>query len=743
MADSGNLAYRDRRRALIDRLTRRIVVGSGWLVLLALVLIFFYLLYVVVPLFSSASIRPLAPVTVDMREPTLTLGISDNGRWAFRVDAAGYGEFIALERGQSVARVSLAPSVTLAAMSAGERPLLVLGQTDGALSVVRPEWPLSGDDTPQWRYPLGERPLLLAGAAQPLRQLAVAESGDMLRVVRVTGDNRLQLYALQVDALQLDALQVDALPLVSASRDEPATAGIQPIGQTALTEPTDQVLLTPDGQQIYTLSANRLTVWQLGEQVLTARETVTLPGTAPFSLALLAGGHSLLVKSADGRVSQWFDTPTTAGPRLNEIRTFPTVGRQLQLVTEPRRRVFATLDPQGHFSLFASKQSGELMSALLAPPVGKAAFSPRGRALLLETATGWQPYQLDNAYPDIGWRGLWQKLWYESYPEPDYVWQPTAADDSYQAKFSLIPLLSGTFKAALYAMLFAAPLALAAAMYTACFMTPALRRWIKPAMEIMGALPTVVIGLIAALWLAPHMATYLAAILLLPPLWGAAVLGCGWLLEQLPARWRRGVLAGWDALLLIPAMLLTLALACWLGPWLELRLLGQPLWQWMGDHFSQRNTLVAGVALGFALIPLIFSLAEDALFSVPPRLSQGSLALGATAWQTLWRVVLPSASSGIFAALMLSFGRAVGETMIVLMATGNTPVMDSSLFQGLRSLAANIAIEMPEAAMSSAHYRVLFLAALVLFLFTFVVNSLAEVIRQRLRRRYRDEGELS
>ncbi|UCZ74462.1 ABC transporter permease subunit [Dickeya zeae] len=728
MADSGNLAYRDRQRAFIDRLTRRIVVGSGWLVLLALLTIFFYLLYVVIPLFSSASIRPLEPVAVDSHDPTLALGINDSGRWAFRVDAGGNGEFIDLARGQVNASVSVAPSVAVAAMSTGEHPLLVLGQADGALRVLRPDLPLSSAGIPQWRYPLGEHSLRLAGAPQPLRQLAIAESDDMLWMALIDAENRLQLYALSLDTPPVDMLTL---------------ADLQPVSQVQPDEPVQQLLLSPDGQQLYALSGNRLTVWQLREQVLTARETVTLPGTAPLSLSLLAGGHSLLIKSADGRVSQWFDTPTATGPHLSEIRIFPTDGRQLNLIVEPRRRVFATLDPRGHFSLFASKQSGELMSALLAPQARIAAFSPRGRALLLETDTDWRPYQLDNPYPDIGWRGLWQKLWYENYPEPDYVWQPTAADDSYQAKFSLVPLLSGTFKAALYAMLFAAPLALAAAIYTACFMTPTLRRWIKPAMEIMGALPTVVIGLIAALWLAPRMATYLTAILLLPLLWGVAVLGCGWLLEQLPARWRRGVSAGWDALLLIPAMLLMLALACWLGPWLDSRLLGQPLWQWMGDRFSQRNTLVAGVALGFALIPLIFSLAEDALFSVPARLSQGSLALGATAWQTLWRVVLPSASSGIFAALMLSFGRAVGETMIVLMATGNTPVMDNSLFQGLRSLAANIAIEMPEAAMSSAHYRVLFLAALVLFLFTFVVNSLAEIIRQRLRRRYRDEGELS
>ncbi|GAB7203584.1 hypothetical protein OS21_00730 [Dickeya oryzae] len=192
MADSGNLAYRDRQRAFIDRLTRRIVVGSGWLVLLALLTIFLYLLYVVIPLFSSASIRPLEPVAVDSHDPTLALGINDSGRWAFRVDAAGNGEFIDLARGQVNTSVSVASSVTVSAMSTGERPLLVLGQADGALRVLRPDLPLSSAGIPQWRYPLGEHSLRLAGAAQPLRQLAIAESDDMLLMALIDAENRLQ-----------------------------------------------------------------------------------------------------------------------------------------------------------------------------------------------------------------------------------------------------------------------------------------------------------------------------------------------------------------------------------------------------------------------------------------------------------------------------------------------------------------------------------------------------------------------
>jgi phosphate transport system permease protein len=156
----------------------------------------------------------------------------------------------------------------------------------------------------------------------------------------------------------------------------------------------------------------------------------------------------------------------------------------------------------------------------------------------------------------------------------------------------------------------------------------------------------------------------------------------------------------------------------------------------MGVGYDQRNALIIGLTMGFAVIPIIFSISEDAVFSVPKHLSSGSLALGATPWQTLVRVVLPSASPGIFSATMIGLGRAVGETMIVLMATGNTPVMDFSIFEGMRTLSANVAVELPESEVDSTHFRVLFLASLVLFIFTFFFNTIAEVVRQRLREKY-------
>jgi phosphate transport system permease protein len=153
------------------------------------------------------------------------------------------------------------------------------------------------------------------------------------------------------------------------------------------------------------------------------------------------------------------------------------------------------------------------------------------------------------------------------------------------------------------------------------------------------------------------------------------------------------------------------------------------------DTYSQRNALVVGFVMGFAIIPNIYTLAEDAMNAVPSHLRAGSLASGATPWQTAKWVILPVAASGIFSAVMIGMGRAVGETMIVVMAAGNTPILEWNIFSGLRTLSANIAVELPEAVKDGTLYRTLFLAALTLFLMTFVINTVAELIRQRFRKR--------
>jgi len=350
---------------------------------------------------------------------------------------------------------------------------------------------------------------------------------------------------------------------------------------------------------------------------------------------------------------------------------------------------------------------------------------------------------------------------------------------------TLSPLAWGTLKAALAAMLFATPIALGAAMYSALFMSTRLRSRVKPILELMEAIPGVVVGFVAGLLLAPwverHLASTLLVIVWLPL--SAALAGGLWYLAN--ARLRQWLPLSWAGVWLMPWLAIMVTLALWLAPLMEQawfggdlrRLLDQQygldyatrnalivgiamgfavipsiyslaedadlrrmLDQQYGLDYATRNALIVGIAMGFAVIPSIYSLAEDALADVPASLMEGAQALGASRWQALWKVALPTAGPGVFSAVMIGAGRAVGETMIVLMASGNTALFSASPFEGLRSLSASIAIGLPEASPGGLTYHLLIFAALSLFIFTFLVNTLAEVVRQRLRRRYQRLG---
>jgi phosphate transport system permease protein len=347
---------------------------------------------------------------------------------------------------------------------------------------------------------------------------------------------------------------------------------------------------------------------------------------------------------------------------------------------------------------------------------------------------------LKNDYPEVSFSSLWQKVWYEGYEKPEYLWQSSAATSDFEAKFSLAPLTFGTLKAAFYAMLVSIPLAILGAIYAAYFMSSKLRTVVKPSIEIMEALPTVILGFLAGLWLAPLADNNLPAVLLCFVVIPLFILLAAYIWHRLPSRLTLLVAPGWEAALLLPVVILAIWFCFQIGHPIEVALFNGDMPNWLSNElgitYEQRNSLVVGIAMGFAVTPTIFSIAEDAIFQVPRHLTSGSLALGATPWQTLTRVVLLTASPGIFSAVMIGLGRAVGETMIVLMATGNTAVMDFGIFTGFRTLSANIGVEMPEAAVGSTHYRLLFLSALVLFVFTFVVNTAAELVRHRLREKY-------
>lgn len=373
------------------------------------------------------------------------------------------------------------------------------------------------------------------------------------------------------------------------------------------------------------------------------------------------------------------------------------------------------------------------------------------RFFLLDEHFKLHVYKFSDPHPESGWKAFFGKLWYEGYTEPSYTWQTTGSTDDFEPKFSVIPLIFGTLKGTFYALLFSLPIALLASLYTSQFAHPRFKQYVKPTMEIMASLPSVVLGFLAALWLAPLIETKIPSLLMATLFIPTAALLFGWLWNMLPLAYRRWIPYGSEWIAIIPVLFFA-AWAGWsLGPGLEemfffikdpetgAKIADFRLWwpEVTGTPFNQRNSLVVGFMMGFAVIPIIFTISEDALSNVPKTLISGSLALGASRWQTALRVVVPTAFPGIFSAVMIGLGRAVGETMIVVMATGNTPIMDMNIFSGMRTLSANIAVELPEAAYLSTLYRTLFLGALILFIMTFFTNTIAELVRQRFRAKYK------
>ena len=500
----------------------------------------------------------------------------------------------------------------------------------------------------------------------------------------------------------------------------------------------------------------------------------------------------------------------------------------ISMASSSRSRLAYSGFTDGELRLFNITNATEIQRFQLPvdEPVIRVVISPKENGVLAVTSGGFYHADLDPRFPEATFSAFFQPVWYEGYAEPQHTWQSSSGTDDFEMKLGLMPLIFGTLKATFYSMLFGAPLALLAAIFTSEFLPRRARGVLKPGIEFMASLPSVVLGFLAALVFAPYVEKVVPATLGVFVTLPVTLLLGAFLWQLLPSekaiRWQNwrflgmlalvpvGILAagligpsiekllfagdikGWLAwnpgdpngeqfagsiggwmILGVPLAAFVVVFAMgrfvsprmrdWSATWsraeyarYDLLRFGLGVVATLGvafifsvvmsaigfdprgayvDTYVQRNSLIVGFVMGFAIIPIIYTISEDALSTVPEHLRSASLGAGATQWQTATRIVIPTAISGLFSALMVGLGRAVGETMIVLMAAGNTPIMDMNMFEGFRTLSANIAVELPEAVKGDTHYRTLFLAALVLFLMTFIVNTVAEVIRLRFRKR--------
>lgn len=534
-------------------------------------------------------------------------------------------------------------------------------------------------------------------------------------------------------------------------------------------------LQLPEGSRITSMTANReaslvfagtsdgyLYRWRVsteGKARLVEKKKASDSGKAITALEAVIGDIAIATGFSDGSVNVW-SLATVEGADSDDGRELFLI-HELESIEGPVDRIVCSLRNR---CLFILSDAGKLETQFTTSErklfdfslnetgkVKKLALTYSGKGLmLLNDKDELQIYLLKADHPEVSFKALFGKVWYEGHEKPKAIWQSSSASDDFESKLSLLPLIFGSVKGAMYAMLFSVPFALLAATYTSQFASPVTKKYIKPIVEIMAAIPSVIIGFLAAIWLAPivndHLMAFVLYLLLLPILF--FIFMAVWKMLYSSEKIRR-FQRGTEFLLIVPLILLVGVLAWLLQAPAEALFVSsanavsgsehETLIDFINSFFGsydQRNCIIISFALGFAVIPIIFTISEDSLSNVPPSLVSASLALGASRWQTVWKVVLPSASPGIFAGMIIGFGRAVGETMIVLMATGNTDIISWNIFNGMRTLSANIAVEIPEAPVGGSLYRVLFLSAGLLLILISVLNTVAELIRQSLRKKY-------
>jgi phosphate transport system permease protein len=737
-----NISENSRRN---DKIAALLIRVGGMLVILSVIWILVMISKVSLPLFFPPKAKISASFSLPESVKTGTVlagGVDDSGSKSFVLDLNGAFHFFDATNGQLLETIE-APSKPSGAVKLASAEMIgkyvytLIWDNNSATSVsVGFSSASEKSKASDISYSVtANENLSFPGAGKSLQSfIRRVEDKGSIRVDRLEGDR----FRVSHRIVEKDLMDNESVKNTTAEIAEPLPA------------PVTACILDYKGRYLYAGTSNgQLLRWDVSEpgNPRLVESTSVTKGAAVTALNLVLGDFSLAIGDATGKYTTWFPVSTPGSgedKRLTLIHKLPDhAGKVSAIVPSLRDKSLISFSENGELRIDHTTSERTLVSlGKSSNNLVQASYSPRCTALTTLDSSGKVAiWNLDIPHPEVSLGTLFGKVWYEGYDKPEYVWQSSSASDSFEPKMSLVPLIFGTLKATVFAMILAVPLALLGALYTSQFMTPEVKSKIKPTVEIMAAIPSVVIGFLAGLWLAPMIdkavLTLFIALFFVPLM--IVVSTVFWRLIK-PYSRLGALLRGNEFILFIPLVLLGVYLSWLLGGWIELTVFAGDFKQWMyssvGIGYDQRNCIIIAVALGFAVIPIIFTIAEDALSNVPRNLSAASMALGASRWQTAWRVVLPSALPGVFSAIMIGFGRAIGETMIVLMATGNTPIMSWSPFNGLRSLSANIAVEIPEAPLDGSLYRVLFLSAVLLFLFTFIINTAAEALRQKFRKKY-------
>jgi phosphate transport system permease protein len=835
-----------------DTVAHGLIVAGGIGTIIAVSMVCVFLVWSVLPLFRPASVTPGTEIAFPWSEPPIQLAINEYGVAGWSLSPGGTLDFFRLDgghAGQRVARRELAEAAKLSSVSApGSEERMAFGFEDGTIrlatlafrstfvpqrevteemrrlevgqAAVAAEAVIERAAESQFRrHRLDlrlEEPVEVAPSAVELVDVSWRSSGAIVGSYAADGLRVSILKELRDPDGDKTTYKVRTLSLPMS----PAVEGQKPLALFVTGVGGDLFVVWKDGTLV------RYDLQNLKKPALA--ETIDLvpeSGETLTCVQMLVGKATLVAGDSKGRVRGWFRVNKSAGaPGRSGLVAAHLLAGPTRPVTalapSPRSRMLAAGYADGSVRVFYVTNDALLTEWTTTPdnPVSLLAMYPRDNGVIAGGGKELDVNALDIPHPEVTLYSLFMPVWYEGYDTPSHEWQSSGGTDNFEPKLGMTKVVFGTLKATLYSLLIGVPLALLAAIYTSEFLHKRARARIKPTIELMASLPSVVLGFIAALVLAPIIERVLPTILVgiatvplsllaaafgwqcLPKVWRARLnpwrflamcltLPVGVWLAELSGKpverlffsgdimsWLSGRVGngtgGWMLLLLpISALASAWTLANYINPWLRSRsadwgdartavvemlkflaamticfLLAlalssiltaagfDPRGTFVGTY-EQLNALVVGFVMGFAIIPIIYTIAEDALSTVPEHLRSASLGAGATPWQTAVRIIIPTAMSGLFSAVMIGLGRAVGETMIVLMAAGNTPVLDWNIFNGFRTLSGNIAEELPEAVKDSTHYRTLFLAALVLFALTFVLNTIAERVRQQFRKR--------